>query len=164
MQIKSQYEYKGRIYKVTYNDGVSKDVVIGGGVHCYCFYKDKLILVGYSNSDSWTPPGGGIEKGETYEEAAIREIKEESNMKVLWMECIGYQDVEVVNNKNIKERQYRMVCVVEPYGDFESDPDEDISEIKLIDPKDYKKYIKWGEIGDYLITRAMKMKEKYFKP
>ena len=163
MQIKSQYEYKGRIYKVTYNDGVSEDVVIGGGVHCYCFYNEKLVLVGYSNSNSWTPSGGEIEKGETYTEAAIREIKEESNMKVLWMECVGYQDVEVVSDKNIKERQYRMVCIVEPYGDFESDPDSDISEIKLIDPKDYKQYIKWGEIGDHLMTRALEMKEKYNK-
>jgi hypothetical protein len=57
-----------------------------------------------------------------------------------------------------------MVCIVEPYGDFESDPDSDISKIKLIDPKDYKEYIKWGEIGDHLITRALKIKEKYFKP
>jgi ADP-ribose pyrophosphatase YjhB (NUDIX family) len=160
MEIKSQYEYKERIYEVTYNDGAPQDVVIGGGVHCYCFYNGKLVLVGYSNSDSWTPPGGEIEKGETYEEAAVREIKEESNMKVLWMECIGYQDVEVVRDKNIKERQYRMICIVEPYGDFESDPDNDISEIKLIDPKDYKEYIKWGEIGDHLMKRALEMKEK----
>ncbi len=159
MEIKSQYEYKGRTYKVTYRDGVPEEILPKGGVHSYCFSKDKLVLVGHGENKNWTPPGGAIEKGETYEEAAIREIKEESNMKVLWMECIGYQDVEAVG-EDIKERQYRMVCLVEPYGDFESDPDGDILEIKLIDPKDYKEYIKWGEVGDHLMKRALEMKEE----
>ena len=51
-----------------------------------------------------------------------------------------------------------MFCIVEPYGDFQSDPDGDILEIKLIDPSDYKEYIKWGETGDHLMKRALELK------
>ena len=152
MKIQSQYEYKGKIYKATYVDGAP----VKGGVNSYCFYNGKLVLVGNEKDNKWIPPGGGIEKGETYEEAAIREIKEESNMKVLKMKCIGYIDVEV-EGEEIRERQYRMCCIVEPYGEFESDPDNDVTKIKLIDPKDYKEYIKWGEIGDHLMTRALEL-------
>jgi ADP-ribose pyrophosphatase YjhB (NUDIX family) len=160
MQIKSQYTHKGKTYNIDYNDGVPVGELDGNiiidGVHSYCFYQDKLVLVGYGDN-SWTPPGGAIEKGETYTEAAIREIKEESNMRVIHIDCIGYQDVERIEDGQMF-RQFRMVATVEPYGDFENDPDGDISEIKLIDPKDYKEYIKWGEVGDHLISRALDMK------
>lgn len=162
MEIKSQIVHKEKTYQFTYIDGVpavETDPSMLDGVHAYCFYNDKLVIVGHGN-DEWTPPGGGIEKGETYEEASIREIKEESNMKVLHQECIGYQDIETPGERRI-QRQFRMFAIVEPYGDFESDPDGDILEIKLIDPKDYKEYIKWGEIGDRIMERALEMNEHY---
>lgn len=161
MEIKSQFEYKGKTYKVTFNDGLPEtptDPKILDGVHTYCFYSDKLVVVGHPDGH-YTPPGGAIEKGETFEEAAIREIKEETNMKVLHIECIGYQDVEPPGWDRVA-RQFRMFAIVEPYGDFVSDPDGDISHIVLIDPKDYKKYIEWGEVGDYLIKRAVGIKIK----
>lgn len=162
MEIRSQFDYMGKTYKFTYHDGVpaETDASMIDGVHSYCFYGEKLVIVGHAIDNTWTPPGGAIEKGETYEQAAVREIKEESNMKVLHIECIGYQDIEVPGETRI-QRQFRMFCIVEPYGDFESDPDGDIMEIKLIDPKDYKEYIKWGEIGDRLMKRALEMKGKY---
>lgn len=163
MEIKSQFEHKGKTYKFTYHDGAPEtptDPKMLDGVHSYCFYRDKLVVVGHEIDNGWTPPGGAIEPGETYEEASIREVKEESNMKVLHQECLGYQDIELPDDGRVI-RQFRMFCIVEPYGDFVSDPDGDISHIKLIDPKDYKEYIKWGEIGDRLITKALEMNARY---
>lgn len=162
MEIKSQFELGGKTYKVTFNDGLPEtptDPKILDGVHTYCFYGDKLVVVGHPDGH-YTPPGGAIEKGETFKEAAIREIQEETNMKVLHIECIGYQDVEPPGWNRVA-RQFRMFALLEPYGDFISDPDGDISHIELIDPKDYKEYIKWGEVGDHLIKRAIELKEKH---
>lgn len=164
MQIKTQSEHRGINYKVTYRDedpGENLGEAKLHGVHCLCFYKDKLVVVKNLKSE-WTPPGGSIENGESYIEAAEREIKEEANMKVLYSHYIGYQDVWFEKEK-ILSRQARMFCVVEPYGEFEKDPDGDILEVKLIDPKDYKEYIKWGEIGDHLMKRALEMKEYNFE-
>ena len=111
----------------------------------------------YANDKGyWTFPGGSIEPGETYQEAVIREVKEESNMKVLHQELIGFIDV-YEENRTI--RQTRSLCIVEPYGDFISDPDLDITEIKLVDPKDYGQYVKWGNIGDRIMERALEMKK-----
>lgn len=130
------------------------------GVHGFCFYKDKMVLVYAENKGYWTLPGGGIEHGETWEDATIREIREESNMKVLHQELIGFQDIYEPERT---VRQTRSFCIVEPYGDFISDPDGDITEIKLIDPKDFKQYIDWLKIGDRLMERALEMLGKYTK-
>ncbi len=130
------------------------------GVHAYCFYKDQLVVVYAKEKGYWTPPGGGIESGEGFEEAVIREVKEETNMKVLHQEFIGYQDIYEPNRI---VRQTRFCCVVEPFGDFVTDPDGDITEIKLIDPKDYKQYFDWGEIGDRIMERAMELRENILR-
>ena len=50
----------------------------------------KMVVVYSEDKGYWAPPGGGIEKGETVEEAVIREVREETNMKVLHQELIGY--------------------------------------------------------------------------
>ena len=130
------------------------------GVHGFCFYKGKMVVVYSEKKKYWTPPGGGIGKGETYKEALIREVKEETNMKVLHQELIGFIDVYEMGRTI---RQTRSFCIVEPYGDFVSDPDldEGVTEIKLIDPTDYKQYFDWGEIGDRIMQRALEMKENY---
>ncbi|MBU6371075.1 NUDIX hydrolase [Patescibacteria group bacterium] len=125
-------------------------------VHGFCFYGDKLVIVYAEQKGYWTFPGGGIEPGETYEEAVVREVKEESNMKVLSQELIGFQDIYEPTRT---VRQTRSFCIVEPYGPFTGDPDGDITEIKLIDPKDIKKYIDWGEIGDRILEQALKLKK-----
>lgn len=128
------------------------------GAHGFCFCNKKLVVVYAENKGYWSLPGGAIEPGETYEEAIIREVKEETNMKVLHQELIGYQDIY---EQDRTVRQTRSFCIVEPYGDFVSDPDGDITEIKLIDPKDFKQYIDWKKIGDRILERALEMLNKY---
>ncbi|MFA6278742.1 MAG: NUDIX domain-containing protein [Candidatus Paceibacterota bacterium] len=125
------------------------------GVHGFCFCGDKLVVVYAKDKGSWGPPGGGVELGETAEEATIREILEETNMRVLKQKAIGY--LEVFEPE--RTLQTRSVCIVEPIGEFVSDPDGDITEIKLIDPKDMKQYFDWGESGDYILERALMLKE-----
>lgn len=127
------------------------------GVHAYCFYGDQLVIVYAKNKAYWTPPGGGIEPGEKYTEAIVREVTEETNMRVLYQERIGYIDIYEPDRI---VRHVRSCCLVEPIGDFVADPGGDITEIKMIDPADMKNYVDWGVIGDQAIRRALEIKEK----
>ena len=127
------------------------------GVHAYCFYGRKLVLVWAKDKHYWTLPGGGVEDGESIEQAVIREVKEKSNMKILKQMLLGVQDA--FEGRNIVSHT-RSLCFVEPLGPFISDPDGDITQIKLIDPSDLKQYVDWGEIGDYLLERALKIVKK----
>lgn len=159
MQIESTITNKqGETFKSIYHEGEDPtenlDGVILSGSGGHCFYGDKLVIV--KSGNEWGFPGGAIEQGETWQEAIVREVKEESNMKVLHQELIGYQDFFM---KKHSLRHVISFCIVEPYGNFETDPDNDITEIKLIDPKDFKQYINWGEIGDRIMERAVELRK-----
>jgi ADP-ribose pyrophosphatase YjhB (NUDIX family) len=159
MEIKSTLTNRsGEVLDIVYND-INSEHDLGEkkiqGVHAYCFYDNKLVLVYSEEKGYWTPPGGGVEEGEDVRTAVRREVKEETNMNVLKQRLIGCQ--EIIEPKGVVS-QTRSVCIVEPYGPFVSDPDGDITKIELIDPKDYKKYFDWGEIGDHIIQRALELK------
>jgi ADP-ribose pyrophosphatase YjhB (NUDIX family) len=145
---------------VIYND-LNDESELGNkkinGVHAYCFCQDKLVIVYDEQKKYWSPPGGAVEIAESICEAVIREVKEETNMRVISQKIIGYQ--EIIEPKGISV-QTRSVCIVEPYGPFVSDPDGDITKIALIVPSDYKKYFDWKEIGDHIFKRAMEIVKK----
>ncbi|HEY0908000.1 MAG TPA: NUDIX hydrolase [Candidatus Paceibacterota bacterium] len=110
----------------------------------------ELVLVYDKSRERWTPIGGKLEAGESLAAATEREVKEESNMKVLKQIPIGYQTV-FEPHRTI--HQSRTLCIVEPYGPFVADPDGDITEIKLVDRKDYKKHFDYGEVQDHIMRR-----------
>ncbi len=159
MEIKSTLTNRsGQVLNVIYKDIDNESEInnkIIKSVHAYCFYNDKLVIVYSEDKKYWTPPGGSVEKDENICDTVIREVKEETNMKVITQCFIGYQDIFEPNGLM---SQTRSVCIVEPYGQFINDPDGDITEIKFINPKDYKDYFNWGEIGDHLMARALELK------
>lgn len=162
MEIKSTLTNRsGQVLNIVYREGdplVDLGDKILQGVHAFCFCNGKLVIVYSEERGYWSPPGGGIEPNENIEEAVIREIREETNMKVIYQELIGYQDIYEPDRII---RQTRSFCIVEPISDFVIDPDGDVTEIKLIDPKDYKKDFDWGEIGERIIKRAIELNDKY---
>lgn len=59
--------------------------------------KDGKFLLAERNKENykgyWVVPGGGVRFGETIIDAAIREIKEETNLDVDIMKFIGYKEI-----------------------------------------------------------------------
>lgn len=164
MVIKSKIQKpSGEVYEVVYKDSdnalENSENTILEGVHGFCFYKESLVIVYSESKGYWSLPGGGIDPGETYEEALVRETLEETNMKVSYQNLLGYQDIQK-EDKII--RQTRSFCVVEPLGDFVADPDGDITKIKLIEPEHMEKYVNWHEIGEHLLSRALESYNNFY--
>lgn len=42
--------------------------------------RDRVLLILHRGNDEWSIPGGGIEYGETFEDAAVREVDEETGI------------------------------------------------------------------------------------
>ena len=151
-------------YVVEYSDADSFDSLSQEKVkqvYGVCFCDEKLVIGFGGMKKGWGLIGGSVEEGETFEETLRREIREESNMEILSFLPVGYQ--KVTDTRNDKTFfQLRYVCKVKPLGEFVVDggdgmSEKGITEIKLIDPADYKQYFDWGKIGDRIVERALEL-------
>ena len=111
MKIKSQLtNISGQVLDVIYYEDKDPNKDLGdkilSGAHGFCFYNGKLVIVYAENKKYWTLPGGAIEPGETYKQAVIREVQEETNMKVLHQELIGFQDIYEPNRTIRQTRSF----------------------------------------------------------
>ncbi len=95
---------------------------------------EQILMVRNKEGDSsyWSLPGGAVEEGETLEQAAKREAKEETGLDVELL------DLYSVREALFKERGHHALLFTFlakiSCGEIQiSDPDEDILEIKWID-------------------------------
>ena len=67
-------------------------------VNCIIVKNNKLLLVQQNRpkevKGKWSIPGGKVEKGETFEEAIIREVKEETGLDVISSEHLSIKQAE----------------------------------------------------------------------
>ncbi len=116
----------------------------------FCYLDGQFVVV--KNHSNWEPVAGHVEEGETPEQALIREIKEESNMKVLKYFPIGYL---YTYGEDIYQTRY--LCLVEPYGPFVSDPDGGVTEIKLVKSENLSSVIDWRDTSLLMKDRCLKI-------
>jgi len=159
--INSTMTHLGKVYEIIYHDADSfdnldpKKCTQAYGV---CFEGDRMLIShGGKKIKAWGLVGGTIKPEETFEETLKREVTEESNMRVLKCKPVGYQEV-FDGGKSVFQLRY--VCLIKPLGPFEKDPAGGVIEIKLINPKDYKKYFDWGIIGKRIIERSLELKNR----
>src|SRR5437660_8436237 len=59
------------------------------GVYAVIFNDEGILLAHRRDIDWWNLPGGGMEAGETVDEAMIREVHEETGLKVRVEQLVG---------------------------------------------------------------------------
>ncbi|WP_442806168.1 NUDIX hydrolase [Streptomyces sp. XC 2026] len=87
---------------------------------------------------SWQFPAGGIEPGETPEEAAVRETAEETGLTVKAIRLLGQR----VHPKTGREMSYTAVEVLE--GEAIVGDTEEIAEVAWVAHADIPQYVPYG--------------------
>lgn len=155
MKVETSWTSKkdGKLIKGFYEDvddfsHLPKDKV--RSVAAFCYLNGQILIV--KNEGNWEPVAGHVEAGESLEEALVREVKEESNMKVLKSFPVGYL---YTYDHDIYQARY--LCVVEPYGEFLKDPAGEVTEIKPVKPAEIFDYVKWVDTSRLMADKCQKI-------
>lgn len=107
-------------------------------VSALVFSKDKKILLGRKDPskggvfpNAWHTPGGGVDEGETLEQALTRELFEEVGISTEGSRIVPLASVgKGVSEKTLKETGERVLCHME-FNRFEVHMDKNADEIEL---------------------------------
>jgi ADP-ribose pyrophosphatase YjhB (NUDIX family) len=130
-----------------------------------CYLQDEngegvICIVKNGKKNTWGLIGGSIEKGESFEDTLRRELKEEGNLELVSFKPIGYQTA--VNLEQGEDLiQLRFFAIARKYGEFVSDPDGTIAKVEFINPKDYKNFTPWADVGDSVFEKAERIFQEY---
>jgi 8-oxo-dGTP diphosphatase len=80
----------------------------------------RVLVVHRPKYDDWSFPKGKLERGETWEEAALREVEEETGLACELGELVGSTHYEVRGEPK-EVRYYRMSATAEPAAHNEVD-------------------------------------------
>ena len=125
------------------------------GVGVVIFKGEKILLAERDrrpNGKMWSIPGGAQELGETAEEAAIREIREETDLEI---NILGLVDVVDVIRRDIEGKVEYHYTLVDFYAEWlsgEAVANDDVSDVK---------WVRLSEISDEFlqpITKSIIMK------
>lgn len=111
---------------------------IWNGASAIIIKDNRILMIRTRGSDSWSIPTGGVEAGETAEEACIREILEET----------GYE-AKIVKELHTKKTIIKDYKVISQYffceitgGEIQyQDPDKEIEEISWKNCKEISRLI-----------------------
>lgn len=123
--------------------------------HAVCVWENRMLLVNHPEWNIWGIPGGSREHGELIEQTLAREIQEEANCEILDYKPIGYQ--KIVSNDNEIHYRLQYLCMVNPLGEFKTDPAGNINKIIWINPNNFKKYIEKKEFKEIVFQRAIEI-------
>lgn len=84
---------------------------VTAGARIILIYNNRVLLVKHTYQEQWYLPGGGIKKGETFEQAIRREIKEELGGQLEELKLFG-----VYNNFYESKNDHIVIFVCDKFS------------------------------------------------
>lgn len=100
-------------------------------------YKDGKVLMirvrTLSGKDAWTFPKGHIEKGEKKEDAAIREVEEETGVRPVIKKALGSSTYHFRDRDGTLVKKTVFWYLMEPVGESEMKTPGEVLEVRWVD-------------------------------
>jgi len=126
--------------------------VYAAGAVLWRIENDQLLvaLVHRGRYDDWSWAKGKVDPGETLPETAVREIREETGLKVKLGVSLGVQRYRLPN-KNLKEVHYWAAKVTEKsLATSNFKPNEEVAEVVWLTPVEASKYLSYSHDQEQL--------------
>ena len=159
--VKELQTFKGQTYEAKFLGKINIEKISPlNQVYGFFFDKNKKLLINDDGKGNWRLPGGHIEKGENYKETILRETTEEADVELNKRSIKLFGVIQMTpKTKNCEKQKHYLLRVtgkIKKVLPQTMDPATGkINQRKFINPKDFSKYVKWGEFGEFLLIRAM---------
>jgi ADP-ribose pyrophosphatase YjhB (NUDIX family) len=105
--------------------------------------EDRVLLTQRARGPAngiWTMPGGVVEAGETLSEALIREIDEETKIKIEPLALAGHREVMVRDTAGRVERHFVIMCFASRWIAGEPQLNEELADARWVSLSDLTNY------------------------
>ncbi len=126
------------------------------GIGVYILRDGKILMgkrIGSHGKNTWSPPGGWLEFGESWEGCAERETMEEAGIKIK-----NIRFGTVTNDVAVEEKKH--VVTLHMIADYDS------GEPKIVEPDKWGKWdwFLWNELPEPLFYPLLRLKKQKFNP
>jgi ADP-ribose pyrophosphatase YjhB (NUDIX family) len=104
---------------------------------------DRVLLTQRARGPAngiWTMPGGVVEAGETLSEALIREIDEETKIRIEPLALAGHREVMVRDTAGRVERHFVIMCFASRWIAGEPQLNEELADARWVSLSDLANY------------------------
>lgn len=142
----------------------SRLLMVAGGRAVLENSNGQLLLHKRSDFNVWAFPGGGAEEGESAEDCIVREVFEETGLRIKNYEAIGFASnpkyETVVYPNGDRTQNYCLILYATEWDGELSDSDTETSELRFFDLSELpqmpenerrtvEKYLEWKRTGKF---------------